>query len=446
MPTLNPFIYGKPVSGAQHINRHREQRTLFTRLRNGESTAIVGEPRIGKTSLLRCLASSSIQKEWLGAQAEGIIPVEIDFYQEWLSTDKTPQDFWKVVLDTVKLKVADETIRQQIGWVEENDYGSATLANFFRNLARKDLRVVLLIDEFDALLTHPNFSTAEFLGGLRSLAIQEGLQLITASIMPVEAMNRRSEEYNPLGSPFFNHFIEVNLGPFSYKDVGLLLDTFLNGSGVQFDRTDRNFIVWLSGRHPFRMQAAGAALFDAISDGLEDEKRYAQTAEWFYERTKDHFSTLWRRYLTEAQKTVLVILGLVELSGVAQKRRFSFGEIERPQRFAPELLRLEKLGLVEKIGRGWQWDQEHLLLWQGERWRVASNGFVGWLANVVIGGARDIPDFEAWLHDKEKVGYFLTRKQIKLLGDLVKMMPQSVVSGAGALARQFVAELLSNKG
>jgi hypothetical protein len=258
-------------------------------------------------------------------------------------------------------------------------------------------------------------------------------------------MNRRSEEYNPLGSPFFNHFIEVNLGPFSYKDVGVLLDTFLNGSGIQFNPTDRNFIVWLSGRHPFRMQLAGAALFDAISDGLEGEKRYAQTAEWFYERTKDHFSTLWRRYLTEADQTVMVIIGLVELGGVAQKRRFAFGEIEQSQRFAPELLRLEKLGLVEKIGKGWQWDKEHLLLWQGERWRVASNGFVGWLANVVIGGAREIPDFEQWLHDKEKVGYLLTRKQIELMGNLVKMMPQSVVSGAGTLARQFVSELLSNR-
>jgi hypothetical protein len=445
MPTLNPFIYGKPVSGIQHINRQREQRTLFTRLRNGECTAIVGEPRIGKTSLLRRLASPSIQKEWLGEQAEGIITVEIDFYQEWLSIHKIPRDFWKYVLDTVKMNLPDETVRRQIAWVEENDYGSATLVNFFRNLARKELRVVLLIDEFDALITHPNFSTAEFLGGLRSLAIQDGLQLITASIMPVEEMNRRSEEYNPLGSPFFNHFIEVNLGPFSYKDVGVLLDTFLNGSGVQFSPTDRNFIVWLSGRHPFRMQLAGAALFDAISDRLEDEKRYTQTTEWFYERTTDHFSTLWRRYLTEAQKTVLVILGLVELGGVAQKRRFAFGEIEQSQRFAPELLRLEKLGLVEKIGKGWQWDQEHLLLWQGERWRVASNGFVGWLANVVIGGTREIPDFEQWLHDKEKVGYLLTRKQIELMGNLVKMMPQSVVSGAGTLARQFVSELLSNK-
>lgn len=308
MSTLNPFIYGKPVSGIKHINRDKEQRTLFSRLRNGECTAIVGEPRIGKTSLLRCLASPSVQKEWLKKQAEEIITVEIDCYQEWLSTDKTPQDFWKYVLDTVKLSLLDETIQQQITLVEENNYGSATLSLFFRNLDRRGLRIVLLIDEFDALLTHPNFSTAEFLGGLRAMAMREGFQIITASIASVDEMNRRSEFSNPLGSPFFNHFTEVNLKPFDIKDVAILLDTALNGSDIKFDRTDRNFIVWISGRHPYRIQVAGAALFEAIEEGLQGEKRYAQAAEWFYERTNDHFSTLWRRYLNEAEQTVLVIL------------------------------------------------------------------------------------------------------------------------------------------
>ena len=98
MTTLNPFIYGKPVPVTQHINRQRELRTLFARLRNGESTAIVGEPRIGKTSLLRCLATPTVQQEWLAGEAKRLISVEIDFYQEWLSPDKSPKDFWQRVL------------------------------------------------------------------------------------------------------------------------------------------------------------------------------------------------------------------------------------------------------------------------------------------------------------------------------------------------------------
>ncbi len=401
MPRLNPFIYGKPVPLERHINRQRELRTLFARLRNGECTAIVGEPRIGKTSLLRCLATPAVQREWMGTYSEHLIPVELDSHEELLSTDKTPKDFWQRVLEGVKRAVLDETVQEQITLVKENQYGSATLSNFFRDLGRRGWRTVLLLDEFDALLDHPNFRTAEFLGGLRSIATNtDGLQVITATNMSVSKMNHHAEAINPFGSPFFNNFIEVNLTPFSHKDIAQLLDSALTESSVQFDKNDRQFIVWLSGRHPYRAQVAGAALFDAIIEGWQGQKRYTTASELFYERTVDHFDTLWRR-LDDDVRTVMVILALVELGGVAQKRQFAFGEIEQPQRFTPELRRLEKLGLVEKIGQGWQWDQEHLLLWQGERWRVATGGFVWWLADVIISGTRNIPDFEKWLQDQE---------------------------------------------
>jgi len=46
-----PFIYGRPVRPGEFLNREAELRTIFNRLRNGESTAVVGEPHIGKRSL-----------------------------------------------------------------------------------------------------------------------------------------------------------------------------------------------------------------------------------------------------------------------------------------------------------------------------------------------------------------------------------------------------------
>jgi hypothetical protein len=446
MPILNPFIYGKPVPVEQHINRQQELRTLFSRLRSGESTAIVGEPRIGKTSLLRCLVSPAVQQEWLGAHAEALIPVELDVYEEWLSPEKTPLDFWQRVLGRVRIALPDETTQWQISLVEKNQYGSATLSNFFRELGRRDRRVVLLLDEFDALLTHPNFCTAEFLGGLRSIVTHtDGLQAITANIMSVSEMNRCSEAVNPLGSPFFNSFTEVNLRPFSAEDTDKLLELALAESEVRFNPGDRAFITWLSGRHPYRVQVAGASVFDAICQGLLGEQKYAVAGDLFYERTADHFDTLWRRYLDDAARTVMVILSLVELRGLAQGRSFAFGEIEQPQRFRPELRRLEKLGLVERVGKGWQWDQEHLLLWQGERWRVAAGGFVWWLADVVIGGTRAIPDFAQWLHDQEVQGYLLTRKEWETLRDWSAKIPESVISGVGELALQFVAKFFSQE-
>ena len=303
----------------------------------------------------------------------------------------------------------------------------------------------MLIDEFDSLLTHPNFNSAEFFGGLRSISSRtEGLQLITASRMTIAEMNRRTQEINPLGSPYFNTFSEVTLRPFSKQAVTELLDQALEGSGVQFGRDDKAYVRWLSGRHPYRVQVAASALFDAIADELEGEERYTTAGEYFYERAAAHFDDLWQ-HLDDAARTVMVILALVELGGMAQRRMFSFGEIERPQRFSPELRRLEKLGLVEKVGKGWQFDPKSLLLWQGERWRVASGGFVWWLADVAIAGTRDIPDFQQWLHDQEVRGYLLTRKQWKTLRDWAGKVPTSVVGSAGELAWLLLSSLLKPK-
>jgi len=62
-PQLNPFLYGTPVPPSRHIGRRDAVRTLLSRLYNGESTAIVGEPHIGKSSLLRCIADEAVRRE-----------------------------------------------------------------------------------------------------------------------------------------------------------------------------------------------------------------------------------------------------------------------------------------------------------------------------------------------------------------------------------------------
>lgn len=49
----NPFYYGNPIPSEQFFNRRSQLRRITSRIVNqGQSTAIVGEPRSGKTSLL----------------------------------------------------------------------------------------------------------------------------------------------------------------------------------------------------------------------------------------------------------------------------------------------------------------------------------------------------------------------------------------------------------
>jgi len=56
----NPFFYGDPIPPKLFVGRDRELRRIINRIITGQSTAIIGEPRSGKTSLLLYLAEPTL--------------------------------------------------------------------------------------------------------------------------------------------------------------------------------------------------------------------------------------------------------------------------------------------------------------------------------------------------------------------------------------------------
>ncbi len=293
-PPHNPFIYGKPVPTGRFIGRQREVSTVFNRLYNGESTAIVGEPHIGKTSLLNYIADESTRCEW----------IEQVFAAHCLRRLRLPSDrgrlhpkgFWQQVLPSVAEQIDDETVRRQCQAVNQKGYSAFELETLFRLIGKREYRVALLIDEFDTLLDHPRFGQAEFLAALRSLATRtDGLALITASRLSVAQMNRKSQDRSPFGSPFFNNMIEVRLPHLSYDEAqSLLVDTLkVIKDGVAFEPVDLDLAYSLAGRHPFLLQIAGASLFDAIAEGTVAQRPalHARAEDLFQHRAGPPTST-----------------------------------------------------------------------------------------------------------------------------------------------------------
>jgi ATP-dependent Clp protease ATP-binding subunit ClpA len=61
----NPFTYGNPISDPHRfVGREWEVKQIFGRLQNKEfeSSSVVGERRIGKTSLLNYLANADVRE------------------------------------------------------------------------------------------------------------------------------------------------------------------------------------------------------------------------------------------------------------------------------------------------------------------------------------------------------------------------------------------------
>jgi AAA-like domain len=371
---LNPFLYGNPVPPNRFIGRRDSIRVVFSRIYNCESTAIIGEPHIGKSSALRYIASDQVRSEWLGDVVSRCALIEVDCHL--LPEGYQPIDFWAYVLDQLENTFTDPAIQTQIEVVRRSKFGSFTLERLFRLLGQNNLRVILIIDEFEALLHHPNFNTAEFFGALRSLSARtNGLLLVTASRLPIAEMNRRSEEINPLGSPFFNIFTEVRLLPLRPREVDMLLDQALEKIDVMLSDTDRTYIKRVSGRHPYLVQMAAAALFEAVAQGEAGQTAYTEASKMLRGWADSHFHDVWRS-LGEKMRSALAVLALVEDQVQTGRSDAHIGGLEILEQHDQELRWLADGGLIEAVDDG-----APAAPWREGQWRISAASFSQWIVD-----------------------------------------------------------------
>ena len=333
-------------------------------------------------------------------------------------------------------------MRQAVGWAAtQGGFESYALERVFKVVAQRLWQIVLLVDEFDSLLHHPEFNRAEFFGALRSLTTRSlGLSLLAASRLSVAKMNRLSQELSPYGSPFFNGFIEVNLRPFNDDDVDTLLEKYLAGTGIVFGERDCDFLHVMAGGHPFLLQAAAGALYDAIVAGKQGKARYCTAADMFYRQTEDHFIDFWR-YLDPRARIALTILCLGEVQRRVAGQGFHVGDIGSLDRYSTELSRLADQGLVELWrDKGWHADWGNWVFWSGQRWRVTSRRLVWWVIDQVV--ARQDIDWEEWLDAKSYQG-LLTAEEIQTSQKWVNKIPKAAISSTTKIVGLLLKELLA---
>jgi hypothetical protein len=299
--TQNPFTFGNPIREASRfIGRREELRQVVNRLLSSahESTSIVGERRIGKTSILMHLADKP-SASLLGLVPERFCLIYIDFQG---LVDITPQRFWGRVLTRMGRSITEPKLHLLIENLQKQENIELfDLEDLCEAIAEAGICVVLLLDEFEYVTQNPNFG-ADFFGGLRALAIHHNLPLITATRRELIDLCH-SEEIK--GSPFFNIFANIVLRLFKRVEVDELLDRYTHESGVSFGGWEHELTWRLSGGHPLFTQIAGYYIFDALQQGIAPDKLEGWVTAQFEQQTTPHFSYLWGR-CSESEKITLL--------------------------------------------------------------------------------------------------------------------------------------------
>ena len=275
----NPYLNRVAIKDpAQFFGRAREVSKIFSRIGSSrpQSISVVGERRIGKSSLLYYINHPQVRARFLDS-SDSYTFAFIDLQQK---RRLTLTEFFKELFSLIAKEVNDESITH---YEPAFDSVRALLENF----RRQGRKLVVLFDEFDAITTNRAFDL-EFYSFLRSIANNYDVAFVTSSARDLQELCHTQLIAD---SPFFNIFTNVFLRAFTRKEATDLITKPSAEAGLPLEGYARR-IMELAGYFPYFLQIACSAFFDQLSEseGKLDREEVEAT---FFDEAKGQFRFIW---------------------------------------------------------------------------------------------------------------------------------------------------------
>jgi len=237
MEAPNPFTERGVIRDLKRFfGRRRELKQIFERLAAMQSVSIIGERRIGKSSLLAMIVATGSEK--LGG--------EYEFHYIDLQLVESTEDFTARALDA--LGAEGESIRDLERAIE-------------------DRKVILCLDEFE----QSGYFSRDFFSSLRGMASNGHLALVVAS-------QRKLADLAGDGtttSPFFNIFTTLWLAEMDEQESGELLNGLGQLAGRKFSKDEIQAAYQETRGNPWKLQIFGYYLLET-GDLIMARARYRE--------------------------------------------------------------------------------------------------------------------------------------------------------------------------
>lgn len=262
------FLSRDPVLAVEEfIGREAELAWLADKLSRPapQNCNLVGEPRIGKTSLLH-----HVYRKQIGA------PPGTKGLYVWARPVQLPTldslSFWQLM--GRRLRAAGEAAGISVSAADPNGAVAARpwfdwVDEMVDGLATKGWRIIFLIDDFDLL---PGQITPQDLNWLRSLSTRYGetLAFVIASADSLVTLTGMVGEETAV-SPFANIFHTLHLGLLARPAAATLCRRAAEVEEVPLSSSDIAFLLREAGRHPALLKIAAGFLLERRRQGQNDE-------------------------------------------------------------------------------------------------------------------------------------------------------------------------------
>jgi len=243
---------GNIVTGDRFIGREHAIETIQNRIlvKNGGNIAIMGLPRVGKSSLVwKALVEKREEalknKIFIIRINVGSILKSEDFYKILVSQlfdDLEDEDLLTDKKFNLLIKYKKIIFNQDLDKIDKEN----AIWRFYKIIAREEIHVIYILDEFDHIGTIFKLENFQF---LRELSINPETNIALSTIS-----RRTIHEIELLGNTALSKlsavFSDLNLALFNNEEVDLYwnqLDTF----GITTDNEYQNEVKYYAGNHPF---------------------------------------------------------------------------------------------------------------------------------------------------------------------------------------------------
>jgi len=404
----NPFLAGTIIEASRFVGRQAEIEALKSSIETRQSVCIIGEPHIGKSCLLYYLRNSQFSS-WLPADEEWafILRDGMD-----LGSSVTPAKFWQSIFREALKTWKDGNLKKALSpKIAALDRSLENVRVIFEKLRANRKNLILLLDEFDGMVSNSNLAYFEFWGQIRHLAGERSLCFIGASRKDRfqmnaalnAAMKNKISELHDFGSPIFNVAQSLYIKHFPEQDIDELFAPVL--CEQLFSDLDYQVVRRLAGGHPYLLQAVGAKIWHTRSSGRE--LIYPDMVEGLLEELNDHFRDTWD-YLKENGNSC-ILAALLVLREIGQNTYDLSVLNKNIELFHMESRSLERAGVVRRKN--------------GET-QLASSLFALWVQQTIL------------VQPPENLDDFL-RSKAKKLGGMTEEQQRKVAHVIGEVYREI---------
>ncbi|PDW00366.1 winged helix-turn-helix domain-containing protein [Candidatus Chloroploca asiatica] len=309
----NHFFYRGPIRDRRYLyGRQPLLERALAFLASGQSVALIGPRRIGKTSLLLQLGDPALHAQ-IGREVSLLRCVYLDCQS---LVQANPEMIYGRLLAAI-----GEVSGAAASGCRADGIEGATFAQFEAAIERASnngYTLIFLLDEFESLLANTQLDQI-FYTSLRALSTTHRVAYVLASSCPLLDLNyAHLEAWNVA---LLNDFAVIRLGLLSVEASRLLLQDLSAQSGFVLDQHLLAVLLELAGCHPLFLQIAGYHAIELLKIGELQRPYDAATLEHaFLSEAAAHSSAMWHR-LNPESKQMLALFALLAPGHPAAVRR-----------------------------------------------------------------------------------------------------------------------------